>query len=145
MLVSGQHRRMNVVDRPLKTPRLTGESRVLRGGQIGGWIDGRSAEGRFLAKVERGLAAQLGGATPTFVQKMLFRRAARALLRLELLDEKAAAGSWTDHDARTFGGLNNAVRQFVREIAAQASLPAGKAKAPELGDYVSQRVRRQMI
>ena len=44
-------------------PRLTSESRVLRGGQIGGWVDGRSPEGRFLAKVERSLVAELGGST----------------------------------------------------------------------------------
>ena len=73
----------------------------------------------------------------SFTQRMLIRRAARALLRLELLDRKAAEGSWTDHDARTFGGLNNAVRLFMKEIAAQAA-NGGKAKAkpPDLGDIV---------
>ncbi len=53
---------------------------------------------------------------------MLIRRAARAMLRLELLDEKAAKGNWTDHDSRTFGGLNNAVRLLMREIAAQSTV-----------------------
>ena len=134
---------MNAHDPPRKMRRLTSESLVFRGGQIGGRIDGRSAEGRFLAKCEAELTAQLssalGGAPPSFTQAMLIRRAARALLRLELLDRKAAEGSWTDHDARTFGGLNNAVRLFMREIAMQARTPAGKAKPPDLGDYLAQK------
>jgi hypothetical protein len=35
-------------------------------------------------------------AEPSFTQAMLIRRAARALLRIELLDEKAAQGGWTE-------------------------------------------------
>jgi len=129
---------MSVANLPRKLRPLTSESRVIRSGPIGGKIDGRSAEGRFLAKVEAELIASLGGATPTFVQKMLIRRAARALLRIELLDERAAEGGWSDHDARVYGGLNNAVRLFMREIAAQASAKGkGKAKASDLSAIVS--------
>ena len=102
---------------------------------IGGWIDGKSPEGKFLAEVEAELIAQLG-VEPSFTQRMLIRRAARALLRLELLDAKAAKGDWTDHDARTFGGLNNAVRLLTREIALQAP-KQGKAKPSDLGVIVS--------
>jgi hypothetical protein len=122
---------MNAHEAPRKMRRLTSESLAIRSGPIGGKIDGRSAEGRFLAKCEAELTAQLAladAAVPTFTQRMLIRRAARALLRIELLDEKMAAGSWTDHDARTYGGLNNAVRLFMKEIAAQAA-SGGKAKA----------------
>ena len=98
---------MNAHEPPRKLRRLTSESRVIRSGPIGGKIDGRSAEGRFLAKVEAELRGQLA-AEPSFTQAMLIRRAARVLLRIELLDEKAAQGGWTDHDARVYGGLNNA-------------------------------------
>jgi hypothetical protein len=115
--------------------RLTSESRVIRSNVIGGWIDGKSPEGKFLAEVEAELIAQLG-VEPSFTQRMLIRRAARALLRLELLDAKAAKGDWTDHDARTFGGLNNAVRLLTREIALQAP-KQGKAKPSDLGVIVS--------
>jgi hypothetical protein len=118
---------MNAHEAPRRMRRLTSESLVFRGGQIGGKIDGRSAEGKFLARCEAEMVAQLG-VEPTFTQRMLIRRASRALLRLELLDRKAAEGSWTDHDARTFGGLNNACRLFMKEIAAQAA-SGGKAKA----------------
>ena len=51
---------------------------------------GRSREGRFLLLIERELTRQLGA--PSFTQKLLIRRLARGLLRLELLDEKALAG-----------------------------------------------------
>jgi hypothetical protein len=37
------------------------------------------------------------------------------MLRLELLDEKAAKGNWSEHDNRLFSGLNNAVRLMLRE------------------------------
>ena len=111
---------MKAVDPPRKLQQLTSESRVLRSGPIGGKIDGRSAEGRFLAKVERELRGR-PAAERSFTQTMLIRRAARAMLRIELLDEKAAEGNCTDHDARVYDGLNNACRLFVKEIAAQAS------------------------
>jgi hypothetical protein len=84
-----------------------------------GEADGRSREGRFLRQVETELTRHVGG-EPSFAQKMLIRRAARAMLRLELLDEKMASGSWTDHDSRTFGGLNNALRLCLRELGVKA-------------------------
>jgi hypothetical protein len=79
---------MNAHERPRKLRPLSSESLLFRSNGIGGWVDGRSAEGVFLRKCERELTAQLGGAT--FTQKMLIRRLARSLLRLELLDKKAA-------------------------------------------------------
>ena len=36
--------------------------------------------------------------------------------RLETLDAMMATGSWTDHDAKTFGGLNNALRLALRKL-----------------------------
>ena len=142
---------MNAIDPPTKLARLTSESvvfrqvrrpiwgkprsRVIKRGVLGDQIDARSKEGRFLRVCEAELLAQIG-AEPTFAQLMLVRRAARALLRLELLDEKAAKGNWSDHDARTFGGLNNAVRLLMREIGAQTPPPAKKEPVADLGTYL---------
>jgi hypothetical protein len=61
---------VNAHEPPRKLRRLTSESRVIRSGALGGKIDGRSAEGRFLAKCERELTAQLM-AEPSFTQTML--------------------------------------------------------------------------
>jgi hypothetical protein len=57
------------------------------------------------------------------------------MLRLELLDEKMTAGTWTDHDARTFGGLSNAVRLLSRELGLRA---APIEKLPDLSDIVAE-------
>lgn len=99
---------------------------------MGDEVDGRSREGRFLKKVEVELSAHVGG-SPNFAQKTLIRRAARAMLRLELLDEKMTTGNWTDHDGRVFGGLNNALRMCLRELGIKAAPP----KTPTLQDYLA--------
>ena len=88
--------------------------RVFSRGSLGE-IDGRSREGKFLRRIEAELVAQVGG-SPSFAQSLLIRRAARSMLQLELLDAKMAAGTWTGHDSRTQGGLNNAVRLALREL-----------------------------
>jgi hypothetical protein len=126
---------MNAHDPPRKLRPLTSESHVFRRGPIGGRVNGNSAEGRFLARCERELIAEIGG-NPTFSQTLLIKRCSMAMLRLQLLDEKASRGDWTDHDARTFGGLNNAVRLLLREISKLAKSPR-EAKPPDLGDYLS--------
>lgn len=85
-----------------------------------------------MTKCERELVAQVGGA-PSFTQRLLIRRLARGMLRLELLDEKMTSG-WTDHDARTFGGLSNAVRLLARELG----LKSASAKTPDLADILAE-------
>ncbi len=113
---------------------LSAESRVLRRGSWGDKVDGRSKDGRFLAQIERELVAQIGG-QPSMTEKLLIRRLARGMLRLELLDEKMTDGQWTDHDARTFGGLTNAVRLLARELGLRAA-PA--KKLPDLSDILAE-------
>ena len=43
------------------------------------------------------------------------------MLKLGLFDAKMTAGSWTDHDARTYGGLSNALRLMLRELGLKAA------------------------
>jgi hypothetical protein len=119
-------RGVNAIDPPLKMRRLSSESRLLRRGSLGGiGISGRSREGRLLRDTERALIEHVGG-SPSFTQKLLIRRISRAVLRLELLDEKVAKGNWSDHDSRVFGGLSNALRLMLREIGVKAA-PQDKA------------------
>jgi hypothetical protein len=115
------------------TPCLGPHSRVLRRGVVGDQVDGRSKEGRFLRNCEAELIAHCGG-SPSFTQRLMIRRCARAMLRLELLDGKMADGSWTDHDARTFGGLSNALRLMLRELGLNA---APKNKPLSLADIAA--------
>ena len=117
---------------------MTSESRVIRLGSLGDRISGRSREGRFVRQCERELLGQLGPSV-TFTQKMLVRRLARGLLRLELLDEKALS-SMTAHDARTFSALSNQVRLLARELGLKA---APVEKTPDLHDIISEHALRR--
>ena len=116
----------------LITHPLTSESRVFR---RGGRVNGNNAEGRFLRRCEKELIAEISG-NPTFSQMLMIKRCSMAMLRLQLLDEKMASGNWTDHDGRVFGGLNNAVRLFLKEIGLHAKTPS-KVKGSDLSDIVS--------
>ena len=125
---------MNAVDPPRKLRALSAESRVLRRGVLGDRVDGRSREGRFLSQIERELVAQVG--KPSFTQKLLIRRLSRAMLRLELLDEKQTAGEeLSAHDGRTFSALSNQVRLLARELGLKAA-PA--EKLPDLRDILAE-------
>jgi hypothetical protein len=86
-----------------------------------------------LSQIERELVAQVG--KPSFTQKLLIRRLSRAMLRLELLDEKSTAGTLTDHDGRSFSALSNQVRLLARELGVKAA-PA--EKLPDLHDIVAE-------
>jgi hypothetical protein len=90
-------------------------SSAISRGSLGDAIDGRSREGKFLRKCEAERVAQVGG-LPSFAQRLLIRRVARAMLRLEAFDARMASGAWTDGDARTYGGLSNSLRLMLREL-----------------------------
>jgi hypothetical protein len=99
-------------------PRLGPYSRLLDHGTV----DGRSREGRFLRATEARLLDHIG-AGASCAQRMLINRLARVALRLELFDEKMAAGPITDHDGRVYGALHNSFRLMLREIGLRA-MPA---------------------
>jgi hypothetical protein len=126
---------MTIATSSVNTPRLGPHCRALRRGVIGDAIDGRSREGKFLRVCEAELVAQVGS-EPSFAQRLLIRRIARAMLKLEMFDAKMTGGNWTDHDARTYGGLTNALRLMLRELGLRA--PA-KDKTPSLSEYIAQR------
>jgi hypothetical protein len=107
-------------------------SKSIARGSAGDTIDMRSREGRYLRHAEVELSRHVGG-NPSFVQKILIMRASRAMLRLQLLDEKMEAGTWTDCDSRTFGGLSNSLRLMLRELGIRAA----PAKEPSLEDIIA--------
>lgn len=86
--------------------------------------------------MERQLIEHVGGA-PSITQRLLIDRAIKTRLQLDALDEKLAAGNWTAHDQRTFGGLQNAFRLTLRELGIAPSAPdpraAGRAALDGIG------------
>jgi hypothetical protein len=103
-------------------PRIGPHSRLLQRGTV----DGRSREGRYLRAIEARLLDHIG-AGASCAQRMLINRLARVALRLELFDEKMAAGPTTDHDGRVYGALHNSFRLMLREIGLKA-MPAHPAE-----------------
>jgi hypothetical protein len=53
------------------------------------------------------LTAQLGG-SPSFAARLLIRRTAKMMLRLEEFDRKLDEGRLTESDVKVIGGLQNA-------------------------------------
>jgi hypothetical protein len=99
-------------------------SRALRRGAIRDNIDGRAKKGRLIRDMEAQLIAHTGS-SPSFVQRLLIDRVIRIRLQLDHLEAKMA-DRWTDHDSRTYGGLQNAYLRALRELGLQS------AKAKEL-------------
>jgi hypothetical protein len=93
----------------------------------------RSTAGRYVRDLEAQLIAHCGGA-PTITQRLLIERLIRTTVQLNALDDKLlAAGSWTDHDGRTHGGLINRQRLLLRELG----LKGAAERAPSLGEYLA--------
>jgi hypothetical protein len=84
-------------------------------------LDRRTRAGKFLIETERALVEHLGGdARVSVTKRILVERIAADLLRLEMLDDKAVAGTMTDHDSRIAHALRNSVRLALREIGLDA-------------------------
>jgi hypothetical protein len=118
--------------------RLGPYSRKLHRGAIGDCVDGRSAEGRFIRDLEKQLVDHVGG-SPTITQRLLIERVIRINIQLGALDQKVASGCWTDHDARTHAGLQNAYRLTMRELG----LKAAAARQVDALEYIRQHDARR--
>jgi hypothetical protein len=120
----------------LKAPRTGPYSRGVSRGSLGHSIDGRSRAGKFLRRVEQELLAQIPG-EPTFAQKILARRAARATWMLDELDLKLVEGrNWNACDSNTQGGLSNSLRLILRELGIKA---APSKQKPTLTEYLASK------
>jgi hypothetical protein len=105
--------------------RLGPHSRMLSRGTI----SGRSREGRYIKTVSAQLTEHIGG-SPSAAQRMLIARLARVMLRLELFDEKMAAGKpFTDLDGRIYNSLLNSFRLLLREVGIRAAPAPTKSLA----------------
>jgi hypothetical protein len=70
---------------------------------------------------------------------LLIRRITRAMLALELYDEKlATGGEFTAHDARSFSALSNMVRLGLRDLGLK---PAPREKPATLAEIVARHAK----
>jgi hypothetical protein len=115
-------------------------SRVIDRGAIGGLIDGRSREGRFLRAYERQLAEHCGN-NPSIVQRALIQRAARLALHLELMDERSLAGDhvFTTHDHNHYVGWSNALARLLSRLGAQPATTPQPTFSDILRDIAARR------
>jgi len=115
-------------------------SRVIDRGAVGGLIDGRSREGRFLRRYEQMLVEHCGG-DPSIVQRALISRAARLALHLELMDERSLAGNheFTVHDHNHYVSWSNALARLLARLGLQPAI----APDPSLQDVLADIARRR--
>ncbi|HYU23913.1 MAG TPA: hypothetical protein VEO74_01825, partial [Thermoanaerobaculia bacterium] len=111
-------------------------SRAIDRGAIGGLIDGRSREGRFLRQYEKQLLEHVGN-NPSVTQRCLIQRAARLALHLELMDERSLAGDhvFTTHDHLHYVSWSNSLARHLGRLG----LEPAAAKAPSLADYLASK------
>ena len=113
---------MSKTELPPKAAPLKPYSKSIRRGSLGSDLDGRTAEGKFVRRIEAELVEQIGG-SPTFSQKLAIRRIARLSLQAELFDRKMATGDWTAHDSRTCSGITNALLRSLKDIGLKPKPP----------------------
>jgi hypothetical protein len=109
-------------------------SRIIDRAALGGVIDGRSKQGRFLRAYERMLAEHLGG-NPSAVEKALVARAARLALHVELMDEKSLAdgAGMSERDSRQYLAWSNSLARCLRDLGLKSKAATG----PSLAEYLA--------
>ena len=111
-------------------------SKILRRGAIGSLrqLDGRSAEGRLVRRLEGELLAHIGH-EPSIAERLLVDQIVKLRLLLDALGEKMMNGSFTDLDRRCFGAAHNAIRLALREIGLK---PTAQTNQPlDLSTYLA--------
>ena len=100
-----------------------------------GSVDGRSAEGRFLAVSRAELVAHLGG-SPSTAQLLLIDRIGFLRLRLAKLDERMVRdGDLSEADAKAYLGWSNCLTRAVRQLG----LKGAPEKAPSLAEHLARQ------
>jgi len=89
-------------------------------------LDGRSAEAKLLKRVRQGIIEHLTaqGGEPTLVQCSLAERAAWLELKIQLLDQKQIAGTFTEFDSKVYYAAVGALRRLYREIGITKPAPS---------------------
>jgi hypothetical protein len=100
-----------------------------------GWLDGRTREAKFLGRYQAMLLQHLGG-SPSALEVVLIRRAARIALQLELLDSEVALRRPDKRRLREYAALNSGLIRILRSL--------GVADPPpdlDLASYLARKAR----
>ncbi len=101
-------------------------------------VDGRTRQGRHLAKLRAEFTAHLGG-TLSATQRVLIERAINLVLRVDLMDAKAHRdGGMTPHDARTYLAWCNSLRLIMRELGLDRTA-SPQAPGTALRDHIASK------
>ena len=105
-------------------------SSILRRGAIGSLkkLDGRSAEGKLVRRLECELLAHIGH-EPSVAERLLIDQIIKLRLLLDVLGGKIMDGTFTDLDRRCFGAAHNAIRLALKEIGLKPTV-SGKPADP---------------
>jgi hypothetical protein len=131
--------------RPGDKRKLLGPySRAIDRGAVGGLIDGRSREGRFLRSYERALLEHLGR-EPSITQRCLIQRAARLALHLELMDERSLAGDhvFTVHDHHHYVSWSNSLARMLARLGLEQPGATAQPRSNELAALCQRLAERQ--
>jgi hypothetical protein len=80
---------------------------------------------------ERDLLEHCGGREQaSLAQKLMINRLSRVALRLELMDDKLAAGTATELDVKIYGSLHTQYRMMLRDLG----LKSQPRRPPSLAD-----------
>jgi len=104
-------------------------SKILRRGAIGSLrqLDGRSAQGRLVRRLEGELLAHIGH-EPSIAERLLVDQIVKLRLLLDALGERMMDGTFSDLDRRCFGAAHNAIRLALREIGLKPTAQAWWAR-----------------
>jgi len=95
-------------------------------------LDGRTAEAKYLRRVENDLLDHLGGRERVSApQWFLVQRVAVDLLRLGMLDGKIMDGTFGEYDSRVAHALRNSVRLALRDLGLRPTPP----RPPTLAEH----------
>jgi hypothetical protein len=104
-------------------------------------LDGRRREARLMSEARAELTAHVGGA-PSATQRALIEQCAQLRLRLACMDRRfAEAGTFTEHDSKTYLAWSNSYSRTLRQLGMKGAAERGPTLAEIMAAAPPSRVR----
>ena len=101
--------------------------------------DGRTTEGKLIAKLAAELAQRLGP-SPSLEQRQCAEQIVRTRLDIEILARKRTDGALTEFESELALRLENTLSRALRRLERLAPATAAKPKGSALAAYIAQKV-----